>query len=195
MKVGMYTGTIHVALRNPYLDILSSRDSWCRLAPPPPQDNFLSEQQDVLSHCYEEQRTLASERAELSVLQKRALEQEQTGLQRKLRSEAELEAGLVHLKEENVRVGVEAARMREEGEGLRREREGLEAEREKLKVLGLEVQQQSREAEEMCQVSLASWQWVPSMYPPSVPPSFLPPFLPLLLDGAPGSKAGRTGPR
>ena len=95
---------------------------------------------------------LASERAELSVLQKRALEREQKGLQKSLQSEAEVEAGLAHLQEENVRVGVEAARVRGERESVRREMEGLEAEREKLQLFGLEVQQRSKEVEEMCQV-------------------------------------------
>ena len=35
------------------------------------------EQREVLAQCYEERRSLASERAELSLLQKRALEREQ----------------------------------------------------------------------------------------------------------------------
>lgn len=48
------------------------------------QEKFLSEQQEVLSQCYEERRSLAAERAELSVLQKRALEREQRETQKSL---------------------------------------------------------------------------------------------------------------
>ena len=48
------------------------------------QEKFLSEQQEVLAQCYEERRSLAAERAELSVLQKRALEREQRVTQKSL---------------------------------------------------------------------------------------------------------------
>ena len=48
------------------------------------QEKFLSEQQEVLSKCYEERRSLAAERAELSVLQKRALEREKRETQKSL---------------------------------------------------------------------------------------------------------------
>lgn len=49
------------------------------------KEKFLSEQQDILSRCYEERRSVASEKASLSVLQQKALEREkrdkQYGLQ------------------------------------------------------------------------------------------------------------------
>ena len=48
------------------------------------QEKFLSEQQEILAQCYEERRSLAAERAELSVLQKRALEREQKETQKSL---------------------------------------------------------------------------------------------------------------
>ena len=48
------------------------------------QEKFLSEQREVLTQCYEERRELAAERAELSMLQRRALEREQKETQRNL---------------------------------------------------------------------------------------------------------------
>ena len=40
------------------------------------KEKFLTEQQEILSRCYEERRSITSERAGLSVLQKKALERE-----------------------------------------------------------------------------------------------------------------------
>ena len=48
------------------------------------KEKFLAEQQEVLAQCYEERRSLAAERAELSLLQKRALEREQRDTQKSL---------------------------------------------------------------------------------------------------------------
>ena len=41
------------------------------------KERFLTEQREVLTKCYEERRTLASEKAEVTVLQKRMQEKEQ----------------------------------------------------------------------------------------------------------------------
>lgn len=49
------------------------------------KERFLSEQCDVLSKCYEERRALASERAEIAVLQKRMQEKEEMESKKSLR--------------------------------------------------------------------------------------------------------------
>ena len=48
------------------------------------REKFLLEQREVLSKCYEERRRLASERAELEVMKKRAKEREERDSQRSL---------------------------------------------------------------------------------------------------------------
>ena len=93
------------------------------------QEKFLSEQQEVLSKCYEERRSLAAERAELSVLQKKALEREKRETQKSLqvkgrrRRRGEEERG--EGKEEGRREGKEGGRRREGGgKGRERREEG-----------------------------------------------------------------------
>ena len=76
------------------------------------QEKFLSEQQEVLAQCYEERRSLAAERAELSVLQKRALEREQKETQKSLQ-----------VRERWRRREKRRERRRGKGEGRCRERE------------------------------------------------------------------------
>ena len=91
------------------------------------QEKFLSEQQEVLSQCYEERRSLAAERAELSVLQKKALEREKRETQKSLQVRGRRRRG----EEERGEGGGEGGG--EEGgegggeeKGRRREREGEE---------------------------------------------------------------------
>ena len=116
------------------------------------QEKFLSEQQDVLTQCYEERRSLASERAEVSLLQKKAIVREQRESQKSIKSGAELEASLSHAREESARVAAEGAEVRREVEQLRGERAALERDQEKMEAFGLEVQRRAQEVEEMCQV-------------------------------------------
>ena len=48
------------------------------------QEKFLEEQRGVLGQCYEERMALAGERAEVTLLQRRALEREQRDTQKNL---------------------------------------------------------------------------------------------------------------
>ena len=56
-----------------------------------------------------------------------------------------------------MRVAAEGTRVREEGEKWRQEREALERDREKLETFGRELQQESLEIEDMCQVTVCGW--------------------------------------
>ena len=89
------------------------------------QEKFLSEQQEVLAQCYEERRSLAAERAELSVLQKRALEREQRETQKSLqvRERWRRRRG----REDVERERREERQRREEGEKWKKRRDILKA--------------------------------------------------------------------
>ena len=105
------------------------------------REHFLKEQQEILAKCYEEQRVVASERAQATLLRKRAEERD------------ERERGKsVQLSEESARVSREREELTRLQEVLEVERKSLQTDREKLEVFAKEIHKRSEEIDQLCKV-------------------------------------------
>lgn len=112
------------------------------------KEKFLEEQRGVLGQCYEERRVLAGERAEVTLLQRRALEREQRDTQKNLQADAELEAVEASARVERARVASETARLREDQDRLKCEQQALVAGRARVEELQAAVSKRAAEMEQ-----------------------------------------------